>query len=264
MYKLILGFIVVACFSCNNNNQSSSINIPETSNEPKNLNYQVVNIFPHDSSSYTEGLFIQNDSLFESGKSSIFIRSIPDFKLVKKMELPKDLFGEGTTVLNGKLYQLTYTEHIINVYDAKTWKKIGTYNWPLEGWGMTTDGNSLIVSTGNSNLYYLNPTSLKVEKVVGVSSNYGFVSAINELEYVDGFIYANIFERNNIKKIDPSSGKVVADIDLSNINRNNGIDYIPGSKNGNDVLNGIAYNKATGTFYITGKLWPKIFEIKLL
>ena len=210
-------------------------------------------------------MFFQDGDLYEStggDKSFIVKRKIESTSPLKKMDLPKPLFGEGITILNGKLYQLTYTENKVFVYDAKTWNKVGELNWPHQGWGMTTDGKSLILSIGDSNLYFVNPKDFSVEKIVGVTTNMGPLSQINELEYVDGVIYANVFESNNIVKIDPVSGKVLGVLDLSDINAKNGVKYTPTDPN-NDVLNGIAYNPTTKTFYVTGKRWPKIFEIRL-
>lgn len=262
MFKYSYLFLLITlCTSCHNNEPSSTDQVVD--NQPKIINYSVVQVYPHDTSSYIEGFFIQNDSLFESGKTFITISDVNSLKVLKKINLPANMFGEGSSILNGKLYQLTYTEHKIIVYDAKSFIKTGEYDWPMEGWGMTTDGKSLIVSTGDSNLYYLNPDNLKVEKTVGVSDNYGPVANINELEYVDGFVYANIFEQNTIIKIDANSGNVVGFLNCDNINKNNGINYTPGSINGNDLMNGISYNRKDSSFLITGKNWPKIFKIKL-
>ncbi|WP_447640026.1 MULTISPECIES: glutaminyl-peptide cyclotransferase [Chitinophagaceae] len=267
--KSYVWLVVVTLFlgACNGNN-SNTDNTPvtTTSTDIPNIPYQVVNIYPHDTAAYTEGLFFHDGDLYEStggDKSFIVKRTIQDEKPLKKMDLAKPLFGEGITILNGKLYQLTWTEHKVLVYDTKTWSKIGELSWPHEGWGMTTDGKSLILSTGDSNLYYVNPADFSIEKIVGVTDQYGPKGGINELEYVDGMIYSNVFGTDIILKIDPSSGKIIGTLDMTDINKKNGINYVTGGHDNNDVLNGIAYNPTTKTFFVTGKRWPKIFEIKL-
>ncbi|MFT4202287.1 MAG: glutaminyl-peptide cyclotransferase [Chitinophagaceae bacterium] len=260
--------------ACNGNNANTDDNTVATTDnaDAPAIPYTVINIYPHDTAAYTEGLFFYDGELYESTggfgnaedahKSFIVKRAIQDAKPLQKMDLTPGIFGEGINIINGKLYQLTWQEHKVFVYDAKTWSKVGGFSWPQEGWGMTNDGKSLIISTGSSNLYYVNPNDFSVEKIVGVNNNYGPLNKINELEYVDGMIYANRFETNTIYKIDPTTGKVVGTLDLTDINPKNGINYNAGS-DGNNVLNGIAYNPATKTFFVTGKNWPKIFEIRL-
>lgn len=269
MKKLCYSLLALTLFlgACKGNNTDDNTGtVTANSNEPVAIPYSVVNIYPHDTAAYTEGLFIQDGNLYEStggDKSFIVKRSIQDATPIKKMDLDKSIFGEGINIFNGKLYQLTYTEHKVFVYDANTWKKIGEFAWPREGWAMTNDGKSLIVSTGDSNLYFVNPNDFSIEKIVGVTDNYGPRASINELEYVDGMVYANLFGSNKIVKIDPNSGRIVGVLDLTDINTKNGVNYTPGGHDNNDVLNGIAYNPATKTFLVTGKRWPKIFEIKL-
>jgi len=267
---IVSALFLGACNGGNDSQGNTSVSTTETNNansgEPVAIPYSVVNIYPHDTAAYTEGLFLQDGNLYEStggDKSFIVKRTLADEKPLKKMDLAKPLFGEGINIINGKLYQLTWTEHKVFVYDANTWNKVGEFSWPQEGWGMTNDGKSLILSTGSSNIYYVNPNDFSVEKIVGVSDIYGPKAQINELEYVDGMLYANVFGTDNIIKIDPETGKIVGVIDLTDINKKNGINYTPGGHEGNDVLNGIAYNPATKTFLVTGKNWPKIFEIKL-
>ncbi len=265
-WVIALTLLLGACKGNNSSDDGSAVSTTSTNtNDVPTIPYTVINIYPHDTAAYTEGLFFYNGDLYEStgnDKSFIVRRTIQSETPIKKMDLVKPYFGEGSIILDGKLYQLTWTDHKAFVYDVNTWNKVGEFVWPHEGWGMTTDGKSLIISTGSSNLYYVNPKDFSVEKIVGVSSNYGPDANINELEYVDGMIYANKFETNTINKIDPSLGKIVGKIDLTDINSKNGVNYTPNDP-GNDVLNGIAYNPTTKTFFVTGKRWPKIFEIKL-
>ncbi|OYY14502.1 MAG: hypothetical protein B7Y69_11905, partial [Sphingobacteriia bacterium 35-40-8] len=181
-------------------------------------------------------------------------------KIKKSVKLSDDYFGEGISVLNGKIYQLTYQEHKVFVYDLNFKKLPQEFEWPYEGWGMTTDGKSLILGTGGSNLYFVNPETFKIERTLGVTNNNVYVSMINELEWVDGAIYANIWMTNDIIKINPKTGLVEARADM--------IDLIKNSHQHADFdinenyLNGIAYNAEKKTFYVTGKNWPALFEIK--
>ncbi len=180
-------------------------------------------------------------------------------KIDKKIVLDnKVYFGEGITFFNGKIYQLTWKNQKGFVYDAKTFRKLKEFNYQGEGWGLTHDSSWLIMSDGSSNLRFLNPETLKVETIVSVVDNNGPVSNINELEYIDGFIYANVWQRDHIIKIDPVSGKVLGKINLDSIVRE-----IRTKSETADYLNGIAYNPATKTIFVTGKLWPLVYEIRL-
>ena len=198
------------------------------------------------------------------GSSKLFQNTL-DGKTLKSIKLAKEYFGEGITVLNNKIFQLTYREHKVFVYDASTFNKIKELSWPYEGWGMTTNGKNLIISTGSSILYFVEPENFKIINQVGVTDNYGPVSNVNELEYVNNFIYANVYETDYILKIDPETGKVLGKVDLSGLLQKSGMNYNPQDYpgiNGN-VLNGIAYDSSKNSFFITGKKWPALFEIKL-
>jgi glutamine cyclotransferase len=178
-------------------------------------------------------------------------------KVLQKIKLDKSYFAEGITKLNDKIYQATYKEHKVFVYDLN-FKKIGEFEWPYEGWGMTTDGKSIILDTGGSNIYFINPETFKIERTLGVSDNNGYVTSINELEYVDGYLYANIWQTDYIIKINVQTGLVEAKADVSDIHRKSNLSSPPET----DVLNGIAYDSAKKSFYITGKNWPTMFEVK--
>jgi glutamine cyclotransferase len=167
-------------------------------------------------------------------------------------------FGEGISFLNGKVYQLTYKSKIGFVYDAKTFKKIGDFAFASkEGWGMTTDGTSLIMSDGTSLITYLQPGGFKIIKSITVSDENGPVANVNELEFIKGFIYANIYDTNNMIKIDTATGKVVGKLDLSSLANEAKVKY-PASLE----MNGIAYDSTIGKVYVTGKMWPYIFQIE--
>jgi glutamine cyclotransferase len=255
-------FIVILFASCNGNtnseNQSSNGAMPT----PATLSYTVLNVYPHDTSSFTEGLIWINGSFLESTgekQRSYLLKVDPKTgKPEKKVKLGDQYFGEGIAVLNNKIYQLTYQDHKVFVYDMNFNKLPQEFEWPYEGWGMTTDGKSLILDTGGSNIYFVNPESFKIERTLGVVNNNGYVSMINELEYVDGYLYANIWQTNYIIKINAQSGLVEAKADLSDILKS----IHPEFNTEVNVLNGIAYNTEKKTFYVTGKNWPSLFEIK--
>ena len=269
MKLLSLCFCVMLIFAACKTKQSSNSHVEDNSNPaPPVIGYSIIKVYPHDTSSYTEGLEWKNNSLYESGgnygSSKLFQNNL-DGKVLNSVKLTKEYFGEGITILNNKIYQLTWNEHKVFVYDAATFKKVNELSWPYEGWGMTNDGKNIIISTGTSNLYFVNPENFKILNQVSVTDNYGPVSHVNELEYVDGFIYANVYETDDILKINPETGQVLGKLDCSGILQKSGMIYnsqnYPGSTG--NVLNGIAYDSAKKTFFITGKMWPALFEIKL-
>jgi glutamine cyclotransferase len=255
--------------SCNNNTSTDDDNNTGTiNNSTPVINYALSATFPHDTTSFTEGLLIHDGKLFESTGSP---DDIPQTKSIfgpvdlktgmieKKVELNRQkYFGEGISFLNGKVYQLTYKSKIGFVYDAKTFKKIGDFAFASkEGWGMTTDGTSLIMSDGTSLITYLQPGGFKIIKSITVSDENGPVANVNELEFIKGFIYANIYDTNNMIKIDTATGKVVGKLDLSSLANEAKVKY-PASLE----MNGIAYDSTIGKVYVTGKMWPYIFQIE--
>jgi glutaminyl-peptide cyclotransferase len=267
----VAALLLSSCLSCHNETDSSgssSLNEPVENNEPPALNYTVINAYPHDTSSYTEGFFVHAGKLYESSGSpegmpqtrSMFGEvNMKTGKVDVKAELDsKKYFGEGIVWLNDKIYQLTWQSKIGFIYNANTFKKTGTFTFPsAEGWGMTTDGQSLIMSDGSSNLTFLDPATFRINKIISVTDNNGAVGNVNELEYIRGFIYANIYSTNNIIKIDTSSGKVVGKADFSKLEKEAKDKF-----DGSEYMNGIAYDSAKNKIYITGKLWPTIYEIK--
>lgn len=268
--KFITTILIILLFvSCDNNNKNSE-------SEPKSapvkttptINYSLISAFPHDTTSFTEGFLIHDGELYES---TGFTQELPqtrslfgkvDLKTGKintKVELDKTkYFGEGIAFLNGKVYQLTYQTKIGFIYDATTFKKLNEFTFPSkEGWGLTTDSTYLIMSDGTNILTYLDPTTLKPVKNVMVADENGAVLNVNELEYIKGFIYANIYTTNYIIKIDPNNGKVIGKLDLSSL-KNEQKTRFPGSLE----MNGIAYNPTNDKIYVTGKLWSNIYEIQ--
>src|ERR1035437_1578209 len=232
---------------------------------PQKFGYKIIKTYPHNIEHFTEGLEIHNGYLYEStgqeGTSSIYKIDLSTWKVIKENKLDKKYFGEGITILNDKLYQLTYKTQIGFVRDLKTFDLIKSWNFKnLQGWGMTNDGNSLIMSDGTEFLTYLDPENLNEIKKIQVCNNTEIVTNLNELEYINGEIWANIWKSDIILKIDPKTGKVLTEIDLKGILSSNFL-----NKNSQvDVMNGIAFDKDKNKIYITGKFWPKIFEIEIL
>jgi glutaminyl-peptide cyclotransferase len=231
------------------------------------INYTLQKTYPHDTTSYTEGLLVHDGLLYEStGADKDFPQTQSLFgtvdlttgRITPKAELDRNkYFGEGITFLNNKVYQLTYLSKVGFIYDAKSFNPIGEFSFPSqEGWGLTNDGHSLIMSDGSHILTYLDPFSFQVQKTLLVSDNNGPVQLLNELEYINGFIYANVYTTNYIVKIDTSTGAVIGRLDLTSLAQDANLKH-PGSLE----MNGIAYNPANDSFYVTGKMWPHIYEI---
>ena len=257
--------VTLSAISCNSNEPNNeNISISNTLPPPATINYNIVATYPHDTSYYTEGLQLYKNNLFEStgnyGVSKLVKIDLKTGRPVKELSLNEKYFGEGLTVLNDTIYQMTYKEKTGFVYDMN-FNLIRTFTYETEGWGMTTDGKSLIMSDGSSNLYYRDTKSFSTQKIVSVTDNNGPVANVNELEWVDGFIYANIWNTDNIIKIDASNGHVVGKMDFTGLLEKAGKPG-PNYDVGN-VLNGIAYDSTKKTLLITGKLWPLIFEVKL-
>ncbi|MDR3714528.1 MAG: glutaminyl-peptide cyclotransferase [Puia sp.] len=264
---LLTLFLLAACTNTPQQDTTTSDKTQEN-NTPPLINYTVVGSLPHDTSSFTEGLLVHDGQLFEStgtepdmpeSRRSLFgIVDRKTGKIDKKAELDRNkYFGEGIVFVNDKIYQLTWQTKIGFIYDAKTYKQMGTFNYNTEGWGMTTDGKSLIMSDGSSNINFLDPVTFRLQRILGVSDNNGPVGNINELELINGYLYANQWQTSYILKIDTATGKVVGRLDLGSL--------VAEAKNkypDSDSLNGIAYDSATGKIYVTGKLWPNIYEIK--
>jgi len=225
------------------------------------LQYSVVNSLPHDQSAFTEGLLIHNGLLYESTgdkESWIATVDIKTGKSDKKVTIDPKYFGEGICILNNKVYQLTWQNHVGFVYDFKTFKQISEFHYDTEGWGMTTDNKNLIMSDGSDKIYFLDTLSLRPVKTLNVTSDGEPTTGINELEYVDGFIYANIWRTSNVIKIDANTGAVVGTLDLAPLTT-----QARELKPDVDVLNGIAWHPATKLMLVTGKYWNYIYVIKL-
>ncbi|MFZ9981157.1 MAG: glutaminyl-peptide cyclotransferase [Cyclobacteriaceae bacterium] len=226
------------------------------------LDYSVRSTMPHDVAAFTQGLVIHQGQLYEStgqeGSSWIGIVDINTGIAERKAELSPSYFGEGITILNNKVYQLTWKNKTGFIYDLKTFKQTGTFSYSGEGWGITHDGKNLIMSDGTSSLAFFDTVTLRTVRTLEVYDSRGSVPLLNELEYAEGFIYANVWQTNKIARIDPTDGKVVGYIDLTLLR-----DQAVGRNPQADVLNGIAWHKATGSFLVTGKYWPGIYVIQI-
>lgn len=270
MKKRFYIFIIISLiiFGCNNTSNNSNSDITSSKASVSLIDYAPINSYPHDITSFTEGFLFHNGLLYESTgayselpqtKSLFGPVDLSTGKINKKVELDRDkFFGEGITFLNGKVYQLTYKTKIGFVYDTITFKKIKEFTFPSkEGWGLTTDGKHLIMSDGTNVLTYLDPENFQVVKTLSVTENDYAREFLNELEYIKGFIYANVYTTNTIVKINPTNGKVEGKLDLTPLALEAQSQY-PGSLE----MNGIAYDSISNRVLITGKLWPKIYEIK--
>ena len=267
-YILLFTFII-AMNSCGNNIATSENNEVNENviKAPTQLQYEVVKVFTHDTSSYTQGLEWHGETLFEGtgnyGKSQLHKMDANLQSIGKKISLPKELFGEGITVFKDKIYQLTWKEHKVLVYNANTLQKEKELYWQYEGWGLAHNDTALIVSTGGSDIYMVDPNNFAIKKTIGVYNNYGYVSDINELEYVDGKIFANIYGQNEVVVIDPLTGQIINNINFSNLLAQAGVKYDPTTIDVGYVLNGIAYQAKSKTFFITGKCWPVMVEVSV-
>jgi glutaminyl-peptide cyclotransferase len=266
---LIISALALILFSCNNDQKDVDSDNSPSSTDPPAIQYSVLNAYPHDTTAYTEGLLIHQGQLYEStghtdtypNSQSLFgVVDLKTGKIETKIHLDnKKYFGEGICFLDGKVFQLTLdSPRVCFVYDAKTFKKLNEYPLNSQGWGLTTDGKALIRSDGSSNLYYHDPANFNLIRIVGVNDNSGPVNNLNELEYINGYIYANKWQTNFIYKIDPASGKVVGKANLGQL-----ADEARRKYEDAEYMNGIAYDSAAGKVYITGKMWPTIYELKL-
>jgi glutamine cyclotransferase len=232
---------------------------------PKLLKYTIVTTYPHDINAFTEGFEFYNDTLMESTGSGSggyisYVAKI-DFKTgktYKRVNIDQKHFGEGITVLNNKLYQITWQSKVGFIYDATTMKQLKTFNFDknIEGWGMTNDGKNIYQSDGTEKIWTMDPKTQNLVDFINVYTNDSKIKSVNELEWINGKIYGNIWTKDAIAIINPNTGAVEGVIDLTALKAK-----ITNKKA--DVLNGIAYNKKTNTIFITGKNWDKTFEIKV-
>lgn len=266
--KHYLGIAVLLLLTaCNGSNDNGGHDPDLDKLKTPVIDYKIVAEYPHDTSSYTEGLQVHNGKFYEGtgmeNESTIQISDIKTGKIEQRhLYTDPKIFGEGIQVFKNKIYQLTWKNHIVYVYDINDIKNpIKQLSWPYEGWGMTNNGTDLIISDGSANLYFVDPENFSRPKTtILVKHENDPVGNLNELEYVNGFIYANVWQTNYIYKIDPSNGNVIGRIELPDLKQQYFADKVTDRT---DVLNGIAYDSSTKKMYITGKRWPKMFEIEV-
>ena len=234
---------------------------PTGETSPISYTYEVINVYPHDSNAFTQGLVIDEGVMYEgtglTGESSLRRVDLETGDVLQIRELPSDLFGEGITVFDDKIIQLTWQSQIGFVYDKNSFDLLQNFSYSTQGWGITTDGTRLIMSDGSANLYFLNPETFEKTGQVEVHDGNVSVTKLNELEYINGEVYANVWLTNKIAIINPNTGQVTGWIDLTGI-------YTPGTGDSNNVLNGIAYDSENSSLFVTGKRWSQLFEIKLI
>lgn len=225
--------------------------------------YKIVHTYPHDTSAYTEGLFYLNGYMYEStgteGQSTIRKVDLATGKVLQKVDLPPPDYGEGIVAWKNRLIQLTWQSQRGYIYDLNSFKRIGKFDYRGEGWALTTDGKHIYMSDGSATIRMLDPNTLKQTGMIVVTAEGNPVINLNELEWVKGQLYANVWLTQNIVQIDPASGKVVGVINLTGL----APDPQTLTDASNDVLNGIAYDAKHDRLFVTGKRWPSIYEIKL-
>ncbi len=235
---------------------------------PELYTYEILNVYPHDNRAYTQGLEFHQDTLYEStgkkGRSSLRKVDYTSGEVLQKIDLDPSIFGEGITILNGKIYQLTWQSGIGYIYDLKGFNKIDTFQYgdSKEGWGLTNDGKKLFKSDGTEKIWFLNPETLVEEGHIETVTNKSIFNRANELEYVDGKLYANVYLKPSIMIIDAKSGAIEGVVNFSGLSEK--ITKTPDWRDNDNVLNGIAYHPTKKTFFVTGKDWDKLFEVKII
>ncbi|MBD3205695.1 glutaminyl-peptide cyclotransferase [Candidatus Bathyarchaeota archaeon] len=230
----------------------------ENNNSSENISYEVVEVFPHDPEAFTQGLVFHEGNLYEGtglyGMSSLRRVDLETGSVLASYKLSNQVFGEGITVLGDRIYQLTWKAGICYIYNKTSLEVIDSFTYEGEGWGLTHNGENLIMSNGSNILTFFDPVNFSEVFTIKVTDEGVPVDMLNELEYVDGVIYANVWLTDNIVYLDTNTGNVLGWLDMSDLKQQ--LDY----RNAIDVLNGIAYDGSY--FYLTGKLWPNIFKVK--
>jgi len=230
--------------------------------DAKRYTYRVVNTYPHSAGSYTQGLYWHDGYLYEGtgnwGESRLMKVDLETGRAIQTIDLDRRVFGEGIALHKGKIYQITWTDGIAYVYDPETFELLGQRRYRGEGWGLASDGENLYMSNGSSTIFVVDPETFERKRAIPVLYNGNSLNYLNELEWIDGEIWANVYTTDAIVRIDPETGRVTGVIDLSGL--------LPESDRTSttDVLNGIAYDEDNGRIFVTGKYWNKLFEIRLV
>jgi glutamine cyclotransferase len=228
---------------------------------PVEYGYKIVARFPHDDKSYTQGLEFYKGIMYEGsgqlGESALRKYKLETNELLQSYSIPSNVFGEGITIYKDKIYQLTWQSHIAYEYELSTFKLIRTFEYNTEGWGITTVNDFLVMSDGSNTLYFINPETFTEAKHLEVYNNVGPVQYLNELEYIDGLIYANVYQTDDVVIINPKNGIVEGIIHFTNLLDKSKVKKDP------DVLNGIAYDHDKKRLFVTGKYWPETYQVKI-
>jgi glutamine cyclotransferase len=253
-----LAALLIGCGSSDEPTDNSN-----ESNVPVEYTYRVINEYPHDGTAFTQGLVFEDGFLYEGtgswGASELRKVVLETGEIVQRVSLPDSLFGEGITVLDNKIYQLTYLRHVVRIWSFDTFDSLGWLYLPTQGWGLTDDGRNVIVSDGSDNLYLREPETFSQLTRIPVRDHRGPVDAINELEYINGEVWANLWRKDYIARISPSTGQVLGYVRLAGIVGPEDSIPLP-----DGVMNGIAYDADNDRLFVTGKYWPKLFEIEVI
>ena len=259
---VFISFITVACDNSNSDNNTTTSTTNSSAGSIPVYTFEIINIYPHNTNAFTQGLVFDNNVLYEGTgryyQSSLRKIELKTGEILKILRLDNKYFGEGVTVYKNRIIQLTWQSGIGFVYDKETFKLLHKFTYTTEGWGLTHDETHLIMSDGTSTLYFLDPETFDETNQIEILEEGLPVTGLNELEYIQGEIYANIWQTDLIARISPETGQVTGWINLAGL-----LSHIDYSKSV-DVLNGIAYDNAHDRLFVTGKLWPSLFEIKLL
>ncbi len=262
----LTGYMLLSCGGRNGHTGTAAalqtVSTVAKNQQPTRYGYRIVKIFPHDTKSYTQGLLWHNGYLYEGtgeyGRSALKKVELSSGKTVQEHPLERRFFGEGIALLDGKIYQLTWREGKVFIYDAETFEKTGEFVYGGEGWGLTTDGEKLYMSDGSSLIRVIDPATFQCEKTIPVRETGSVVENLNELEWIDGAIWANVYLTDRIVIIDPATGQVTGTIDMKGLLGPADITY------DTDVLNGIAWDPENRRLFVTGKNWNKLFEVELI
>ncbi len=260
-YGLLLSLVAALLAACGSGTARAKRPVPDRTVEPVAYTYRVKAVYPHATDAYTQGLQFADGLLWEgtgqNGASQLTKTDLATGRTTVVARLPRTDFGEGITLLDGKVYQLTWQSNKAYVYDAATGRELGTFRYAGEGWGLTTDGSKLYMSDGSENIHIVDPSNFRRTGRITATLRGEPVRLLNELEWIDGRIWANVYTTDYILVIDPATGIVEGIVDLTGLLPDT--DRTPDT----DVLNGIARDAATGRIFVTGKNWPKLFEIEI-